>query len=498
MKLLMDTNVIIHLEDAREVMTHFSDLQRKCQEHGVDIFVHEASLEDIRRDKDEKRRKVTLSKIKKFQQLKGVHAPADAELAALYGKLTKPNDVCDAKMLYSVGAGVVDVFVTEDDGIHRRAKAAGLSDQVLTVADALTWIRHLYEPEQVFLPSVQAVKAYGVNFEDKIFAELASDYDGFDVWVAKCKKEHRDCWMIMDGKKIAGIVIRKDEGAVAAGTKHGGPKILKICTFKVSEDYRGQKLGEQLLKQILWFAQRNRYDLTYLTVFEKQEALIRLIEEYGFERTLTRPNGELVFEKPIGHGALAIASGQSVLAADRKNYPRFADVNSVRKFVVPIRPGYHAKLFPEVTAPPAGTGNPPGGKPGNTIKKVYICHAPTEQMRPGDLLFFYMTKSRTYGAQSITSIGVVESVRRTSDVAELRRWTAKRSVFSDAELAGWVQADRPLKVIDFLLIGHLEPTVSLAALTHEGIMVSWPQSITLLSPVAYGRLKPFLNLGFNV
>lgn len=496
MKILIDTNIIIQLEDAKEVGHQFSDLQRTCQEHGMDIFVHSASIDDIKRDKDETRRKVTLSKVKKFRQLEKVLSPADDELARLYGKLTKPNDICDAKMLHAVAIGVVDIFVTEDDKLHRRAKNSGLSDQVLTVADALVWLRRMFEPEQVFLPTVQSVKAYGVNFDDPIFGTLGADYDKFVQWTAKCKNEHRDCWVVMDGEAIAGIVIRKDEKHADAKTQNVGAKILKICTFKVAEDHHGFKIGEQLLKQVLWFVQRNEYDLTYLTVFPKQEALIRLIEEYGFRKTLDLANGELVYEKVVKHGPLKPASGQKVLDAVRENYPRFSDNQTVRKFVVPIDPPYHVKLFPEVTAPAAGTPGVVGGKPGNTIKKVYICHAPSNQLRAGDLLFFYMMKGKTYGSQSLTSVGIVESVRTTYDVEEVRRWTAKRSVFSDAELSSWVQGPTALKVIDFLLIGHLEPTLPLNLLMSENVLKGWPQSITQLQLTAYSRLKPLLNLGF--
>ncbi|MER8733401.1 GNAT family N-acetyltransferase [Mesorhizobium sp. M1227] len=496
MKLLIDTNVIIQLEDSKEIKAQFADLQRKCQEHGISVFVHEASLEDIERDPDKDRRKITLSKVKKFRQLKGVHVPPEEELAKLYGKLPKPNDVCDAKMLHAVADGVVELFVTEDDGIHRRAKAAGLSEQVLTVADAVAWLKQAYEPDQVFLPSVEYVKAYNIDFKDEIFDDLAADYVGFrEVWVPKCKEEHRDCWVIKNGGKLAAIVIRKDETHAEAGTHYAAAKILKICTFKVAQGYRGQKLGEQLLKQVLWHCQRNGYDLTYVTAFPKQEALIRLLEEYGFEKTKTLAKDELVYEKPMGSGPLS--AGTDKLRTVKKNYPRFSDDASVGKFVVPIQPGYHRKLFPEVTAPTTGSSGVPGGKPGNTIKKVYICHAPTNALQPGDLLFFYMTKSPSYGSQSMTSVGIVESVRWTLDVNEVRKWTAKRSVFSDTELAHWVAGSRPLKVIDFLLIGHLEPTVPLIDLLGYGVLPSWPQSINKIPQSAYAKLKTLLKLGFK-
>eukprot|EP01035_Chromulina_nebulosa_P033759 gene33759-45210_t len=52
-KLLIDTNVFIGLEDPRRVDPAAAEIVRKCGEHAVAIFVHEAALQDIARDKDQ-------------------------------------------------------------------------------------------------------------------------------------------------------------------------------------------------------------------------------------------------------------------------------------------------------------------------------------------------------------------------------------------------------------------------------------------------------------
>ena len=61
------------------------------------------------------------------------------------------------------------------------------------------------------------------------------------------------------------MIVRKVENHAEAQTKFLGNKILKICTFKVKPQFRGEKLGELLLKQALWFAQKNHFDLVYVT-----------------------------------------------------------------------------------------------------------------------------------------------------------------------------------------------------------------------------------------
>ena len=176
---------------------------------------------------------------------------------------------------------------------------------------------------------------------------LRSDYPGFDQWFDKCRREHRDCWVLKIGNEIAGLVIRKDETHTEARTRHPGPKILKICTFKVRDEFQGEKLGELLLKQVLWFAQRNNYDLAYVTVFPKHAFLIDLLSYYGFKETEKMTDGEIELEKSILTGALPPLIG-GAFEFDREHYPRFYDGVSVPKFCVPIRPDYHSRLFPEI------------------------------------------------------------------------------------------------------------------------------------------------------
>src|SRR6266536_2177426 len=74
-KLLVDTNVVIGLEDAQPVQASLAELVRLSSEHAVGLFVDGATYDDVARDKDEARRVVTLSKLAKFQRLRGVPVP---------------------------------------------------------------------------------------------------------------------------------------------------------------------------------------------------------------------------------------------------------------------------------------------------------------------------------------------------------------------------------------------------------------------------------------
>lgn len=509
--LLIDTNVLIGLEDWKEIAPEFARLQQLSSKYQHHLFVHDAAISDIRRDVDSARRRVTLSKVEKFERLSGVTPVGADELVARFGKISKPNDEVDVALLHALFVGAVDFLVTQDQGIHSRARrlSPAFADRVLTVADAVNWLVADYEPKQVQLPLVEEVLAHQIDTTDEIFASLRDGYPGFDRWWRdKCVAMHRPCWKVSLGDELAGLVVHKQETHAEAKTKNLGPKILKICTFKVKPKFRGEKLGELLLKQVIWYAQINSYDVIYLTTFPEQEVLIRVIEYFGFERSGLNDNSELVFEKTLARQRLVPVEGDSLLEAARKNYPRFVATSPAKSFCVPIRGDYHDVLFPELAdraqadlfeAQSIAVGRP--RTPGNTIRKVYLCRSSTNQIEPGSVIYFYRSASATSKiSQSITTVGVVERVTEVSDLEHLVRLTAKRSVFTGRQLQAMVnQSSRPIKAIDFLLIGHLSPAYGLADLKRDGVFVGHPpQSICALPDDRTVPLRNRVDFGFEV
>ena len=333
-KYLIDTNVIIGLEDNHTVQSAFAVLHSVAAQHGVDIFVHEVARDDIERDKDKVRRRISLSKLDKFQALSKVRNLTKAVLAAEFGPLRKPNDVVDATLLHALEIGAADFLVTQDKGLHDRARrySSELGRRVLYVADAVELLRTTFEPKASPLRHVEEVSAHTIPLADEIFNSLREDYPPFDTWWReKCVRQHRQCWIVDDGG-IVGLIVRKEESAKDTDATFSAAKILKICTFKVRPEKRGVKLGELLLKKVFWFAQVNAYNLVYITVYPKHEALIDLLEYYGFIHTRTKPDGELIYEKPFSPARLQRKDGEDVFLTDRLNYPRFISGPNVRAF----------------------------------------------------------------------------------------------------------------------------------------------------------------------
>src|SRR5262245_42309936 len=120
-KILIDTNVVIGLEDAQPVQASLSELVRVSSEHSVGLFVDAAVYDDVNRDRDPTRRKITISKLAKFQMLRGIPVGSDRELAARFGSIANDNDRSDARLLAAIDAHAVDFLVTQDNGLHRRA-----------------------------------------------------------------------------------------------------------------------------------------------------------------------------------------------------------------------------------------------------------------------------------------------------------------------------------------------------------------------------------------
>jgi Acetyltransferase (GNAT) family len=508
-KFLIDTNIFIGLEDAKLIDSGYAEFFRTCQKYAVRLFVHEAAIEDIKRDRDTARRDISLSKLQKFETLFGIKTPNRAVLEASFGPIRGPNDEVDVALLVALERDAVDFLITQDVGIHDRGELSTLAKRILRVSDALAWLRQNFEPTEIKLPLVKERVAHEIDPNDDIFPTLREGYDKFDEWWRKCVREHRLCWTIEIGPELAGICVRKDETRSEATVSLPGNRILKLCTFKIKSKFRGEKLGELLLKQALWFAQRNSYELVYLTTKPEQQYLIQLIQYYGFCRTQTLDDSEAVYEKSVS-GKRLNSEDSEIFLVDRLNYPRFVTGPPVSAYCVPIRGLFHRKLFPEIAfhnplplfpgQSMFRAGPSDARTPGNTIRKVYVCRTQTSSLQPGDLLFFYQSKTREFAAsQAITSIGIVEAVHSTSDLDELIRLTAKRSVYSELELREILrESDAPVKVIDFLLTGHFDNPINLNELRDLGVLKRAPQSICRLSTEPAVALLSRLSLGFQV
>lgn len=505
-KILIDTNILIDLEDHKRISTNFSALHQKCQQHGVQIYIHEASRQDIERDKNIERKQIMLSKVEKFLPLNGIPLPTKDELECEYGSIRSSNDHVDVILLYTLhSVDAVDFLITQDRELHNRAQKLDISDRVFKVEDALVWLRNTYEHIKVSLPYIEAKQCHQINRKDDIFSSLKEDYSDFDKWFNNsCVKKHRDCWTINLNNKIAGIAIRKDEryedmkNDVPSSEDHFNchpKKILKICTFKIKDRYRGEKLGEQLMKQVLWWAHKNNYDFVYLTIYPKHKSLIDMLMQYGFE-SIGRTNSELYLGKAFKSDILRTPAKSNPLYFHRQYYPAFLMGKEIGKFLIPIKGAYYETLFPEnVNNRQCGLFNPESEIqinkiPGNTIRKVYVSNARIKSIQEGDIfLFFHLKDENSFHSQSLVTVGIVDGFNITRNREEILKLTAKRSVFSSEQLIEFTEDNKKeVKVINFLLAGHISPAIFYDRMQEIGIIGPY-QSIRYVSHKHFQALE---------
>jgi hypothetical protein len=467
---LLDTNVLIPAEPTSSEDIEFTtaaavDLLNVLSQGRHGVFVHPASLTELAGDRNTERARVRELLLRKYTKLQPAPPLSVRLVAALGSPRPESNSAVDLLLLSVVDADAVDYLVTEDDGIHRKARRVGLGDRVLTLADALVTVRSLFPTLPEPPPLVSSLLAYQLKESDPIFGSFRSDYPNFDAWLARCKREQRRAWVIEVGPAYAGVCIVKEETPNEYGL---AGRILKICSLKIADQFHGYRYGELLLKTIFRYMVENRYAGVFVEVFAKHDALLSLLGDFGFMDVRESAKGERVLFKELAATADE-AHHMGALDFNRKYGPHAISLVGANAFVVPIRPKYHRLLFPDLEAQLmlATESNPFG----NSIRKAYLSHSKIRKVAPGDLLLFY----RSMEAQGVSAIGVAEESLVSSDARQVARFVGKRTVYSYGQIEE--MAAKPILALLFRLARTLAPSGwNLDLLKRAGIVRAPPQS----------------------
>jgi len=472
MKFLIDTNILISLEPTSATVIEpgareSAEVARRIQESNNRVVIHPHVLADIARDGDQQRRAHREHVLQKYPVLDGAPQVTASDEVVLGAAVVGSNDWVDNHLLVAVARDAVDYLITQDQAIHTRAGRLGISDRVLTTADALTMLRALFPTTPAPPPAVRHIKTHELDQNDPIFGSFRTDYADFDDWLRKCKREDRPTWVIDGEGGIAAVCIAKAERSTHHGM-HGS--VLKVCSFKVSESHQGARFGELLLKTLFAYAHENSFDWTYVTVFEKHEWLVALLQDFGFRALTERTTcGELVMTKPA-RPSPTITATTPLDYAIRFGPARWSwDCANV--WVIPIQPRFEQILFPERQEQAAMfSGSQPSG---NAIRKAYLCHAQLRTLQPGDVLAFY----RSTDSQGIRALGVVENWIASPDPERIQQFVARRTVYSMASIQSMTTGDREVLAIRFRQVLHEFPTIPYNDLRTAGVVAGPPQTI---------------------
>lgn len=491
MKFLLDTNVFIPLEPTStfdvEISTEpTTKLSQVATEQGHQLYIHPLLFNEISEDQDADRAKLRKILARKYPALIDPPCPPP-ELVAVIGEPEKgTNDWIDNQLLGALYLNTVDFLITEDKGIHKKAKRVGLSDRTVSIQEAISIIIDFSDKSSAPPPLVESTVAYSLNFNDPIFNSLREDYPGFDNWSKKCSLEHRQSWLVYgQSNRIGGVCIVKKEKFPPPGC-YG--KVLKLCTFKVSDNFNGFRFGELLLKAVFEFGWKNHFDWIYFTVFKKHQRLIQFFEDFGFNAlSIQSELGELIFAKRMQPDSTSMAV-MSPLDYNIQFGPCHIHPKTPNWFIVPIKQKYSNILFPEAVDQ---TLLFPNKAPfGNSIRKAYLCKSPKRTIPSGALLLFY----RTGRANGLVSIGVTESSNRASDPVEIARYVGKRTVYSLDEIEEMCSSDSTVLSILFRQAKTYTKPISRKALESGSVFKRPPQSMMEISEKGKAWLKKKLEM----
>lgn len=495
MKILLDTNIVIHREAATVVNEDIGVLFRWLDNLHYKKCIHSVTCEEFGKYKDPKVRKTFDVKLSNYNILK-TRAPVADQVRYVSDELdNNQNDLNDTLIVNELYSGRVDALITEDKKLLGKASLLGIADRTYSI-DAFLEKVTAENPELADYKVLAVQKHYfgNVPIADEFFASLKDDYPLFNKWFNR--KADETVYICRSDEKLIALLYLKVEDKSENYTDIDPPlprkKRLKIGSFKVA--LNGSRLGERFFKIVFDNALRFNVDEIYVTSFDKrieQQRLINLFEDYGFHLHGHKSGpggGELVYVRSFSR------------AADRSSpkltYPFFSSAGNT--FIVPIYQEYHTELFPDsilrTESPDDFVENSPHR---NAISKVYISRSIERNLESGDVIVFYRTGGYpAYHKSVVTTIGVVENViDNIASETDFIRLCRKRSVFTDKELSkywNYNKRNRPF-IVNFLYAYSFPKRINLKRLIEIGIIHSVNDAPRGFTKISVKNLKDILR-----
>ena len=447
MKALLDTNIIIHREANKIVSQDIGILYRWLDRGQYTKCIHSATIAEVKKNPNKETVDLFLVKLESYEVIE-IPSPLQDEVKTVSEQFdTTDNDKVDTVLLNEVFVGRVDILITEDKKIHKKALELGIQDKVFTIDSFLEKI-FAEHPELVNYKvlNVQKLKFGNIDLNDTFFNSLKEDYAGFDKWFIKKYDEEAYITINSNNGMLLSFLYLKvedeNENYSNINPQFSSKRRLKIGTFKVISN--GFRLGERFMKIIFDNALKNHVQEIYVTVYDKrpeQRRLIDLLEQWGFVLWGTKGEGELVYVRDF--------SPQFNIENLKSCFPYISKGRNV--YVVPIYPEYHTELLPDsilnTESPEEFIEDLPHR---NCINKVYVSRAMEPYPNIGDILVFYRTGG--YYKSVVTTIGEVLEVK--SDFLnenDFILYCRKKSVYPEQALRDmWRYSTRKPFVVNFL------------------------------------------------
>lgn len=491
MRVLLDTNIIIHREAYKASNLSIGQLFGWLDKLKYTKCVHPITCDELLKHANKDTVQSMKVKLESYHILKTM-APMNVEVKAISNLLDKDqNDLNDTLLLNELVQDRVDILITEDKKIHTKAIKLGVGHKVFKTSKFIE-LSIAENPELASYKVLSIKKTYfgNVDLTNEFFDSFREDYYEFNKWFNRKSDEIAYTCSIKD--ILIGFLYLKleDENEnyhdiLPAFSKK---RRLKIGTLKVA--FSGYRIGERFMKIVFDNALRFKVDEIYVTLFDKtpeQLLLIEMLEEWGFKR----------------YGTKTTKTGSEAIYC--RNFSRVTDINnpkitfpfiskSKNVFFVPIWPDYHTELLPDSIlnneSPKDFVENEPHR---NALSKVYISHSYERGLTAGDAILFYRTGG--YHAGVVTTLGIVGKVyNNIGSLEELVNICRKKTFFNATELAKFWNRYKDIKpfIVEFLYAYSLPKRPNLAKLIELGIIntvndvprgfskMKWESLITIL------------------
>lgn len=412
MKVLLDTNIIIHREANRVVEHDIGQLFNWLDKLHYDKYVHPITIAEIETYQNKQVVDTFSIKLDSYNIIKH-QLPFSEEIKKISSSFdVNDNDINDTHLLNEIYENRIGFLITQDKKIHLKAIELGISDRVFKIQSFLEKVTS-ENPDlvQYNVLAVKKVEFAEVDLNDSFFDTFREDYKEFDNWFKS--KFDKVCYVCYSDSNLTAFLYIKVEDETENYSEIEPPltkkKRLKIGTLKVINN--GYKIGERFLKIVFDNAIQYKVDEIYVTVFDKrpeQCQLIEMIKDWGFieHGIKTTSNGdEIVLTRPFGK-SLPID-----ISKPKHSFPFFS--RETRKYIIKIEPQYHTELFPDSINKREDESRYTENEPHrNRIGKVYISHSKDRHLKSGDVVIIYRmgeTKPKKYSS-TVTSICIVEQI----------------------------------------------------------------------------------------
>ena len=286
-KILLDTNIIVYRESDNTYKDNIGILYRIIDNNYEMIkFIHPIIKKEILQNIYDNKRQILMVRLKSYNMLDNPSKKVCDEIKNKFLKINKTiNDEYDDILLNEVYLGKVDILITEDKKLKKKALALGIEKKVMNINEFKFSNNDVKKVKHDIL-SINKVKMGTLNINDKFFDDLKKSYPNFEKWFSRKSEEEAYCYF--EKNNLLGLLFLKNEEIGDDNYNDIKPNMrinrkLKISTFKV--DIPHKKIGERFMKIIFDQAIYSTVDEIYLTIFDsddKNRNLIRYFEKFGF------------------------------------------------------------------------------------------------------------------------------------------------------------------------------------------------------------------------